>query len=314
MSEFFRVSIIVPAYNAQKTLKECLESLIKLDYPKLEIIVVNDGSTDDTGKIAKQYDVKLIETENVGAAQATNKGIEHATGDILVSVDADASLERDWLKKIIPEFADDYVGAVAGYPVTANRTVLGRLMGYEVENRFDVAPKYVNHVYTMNTAYRKKALDDVGPFNMKMKVGYDNDMSYRLIDNGYKIVLNKDAVCHHYWRDDFRGYMKQQFKSAYYRLELQKNFRKYSDDISGAKMMIQVPVTFISILFAIFQPWLLIVPPLIQIPLTVRLLEKKRDRVVLLLPFLLSLRNVVWSLAAVKWSVDKTYKMIGEKT
>lgn len=300
------VSIVVPAYNAQKTIGECLKALLALDYPHKEVLVVNDGSTDETAKIINQFkDVKLINLRNGGAARATNVGIMNSKYDVVVSVDSDAILERDWLNKVIPEFRDERVAVVGGYPATANKSIWGRLMGYEVESRFERAEKELDHLYTMNTAYRKQALLHAGCFNEEMKVGYDNDMSYRLKKAGYKLVLLKNAVCRHYWRDDLRSYVKQQFDSAYYRMELVKNFKKVSDSISSPRMILQVPLTFFSLLLSYFYPLLLVLPLLAQLPLTARLLVKKKDPAVLLLPLLLYLRNLVWLTAVVKWVVDE---------
>lgn len=299
------VSIIVPAYNAQKTIRECIHALLALEYPRKEVLVINDGSNDGTAEIVNQLNVRLINVKNGGAARATNIGIMNSKHDLVVSVDSDAVLEKDWLNKVIPEFRDEAVAVVGGYPETANKSVWGRLMGYEVESRFDEATKDLDHLYTMNTAYRKKALLSTGYFNEGMKVGYDNDMSYKLKKAGYKLVLLKNAVCRHYWRDDLKSYVRQQYNSAYYRLELVRNFRKASDSISNLKMVIQAPLTFIALLFSYYYPPLLAVPLVMQLPLTGKVLLKKKDPVVLLLPFLLYLRNITWIAAAVKWIADK---------
>lgn len=299
------VSIVVPAYNAQDTIAECIEALLDQDYTEKEIIIVDDGSEDDTSQFASEYqDVTVINTERGGAARATNIGIEHSKYDIIVSVDSDAVLEKNWLKKIVPEFQDSSVGAVGGYPLTVNKGILGKLMGLEVESRFDKTEKYVDHLYTMNTAYRKKAVKEVGLFNESMKVGYDNDISYKLKVLGYKIVLVKEAKCYHHWREDLKGYSKQQYNSAYFRLELIKNFKKPFDDISGINMVAQVPITLLSIVLAPFYLPLLMIPFLIQIPITLRLFFAKKDKVLLVMPLLLYFRNLVWILAAAKWGLD----------
>jgi cellulose synthase/poly-beta-1,6-N-acetylglucosamine synthase-like glycosyltransferase len=305
MEKYPPVSIIVPAYNAQETIDGCLKSLLDLDYPEKEIIVINDASTDKTSEIAAGYEgVAVIDVENGGAARATNIGIGKAKHDIIISVDSDAELEKGWLKKIIPEFEDEGVGAVGGYPVTANKKIWGKLMGYEVEDRFNRSGKYVDQLYTMNTAYRRNVLEEVGFFNESLRVGYDNDMSYKVTDLGYKIVLVKDAKCYHYWRESLKGYAKQQYNSAYFRLVLVRRFKKPSDNISGGKMMVQVPITFICVVLAPLYPILFAIPFLIQIPITARLLLSKKDLVLLVMPFLFYFRNVVWVFAAIKWGID----------
>jgi hypothetical protein len=103
-----------------------------------------------------------------------------------------------------------------------------------------------------------------------------------------------------------KSYAKQQYNSAYYRMELIKNFKKVSDSISSPRMILQVPLTFFSLLFSYFYPPLLALPLLAQLPLTARLLVKKRDPAVLLLPVLLYFRNLIWLTAAAKWAVDES--------
>jgi glycosyltransferase involved in cell wall biosynthesis len=301
------VSIVIPAYRAEETLDACLQSVFRLSWKgEKEVIVVDDGSPDRTGEIASSYPgVQVLKTGNRGAAGATNLGFQRTRHEFFITLDADAALESDWLEKVLPLFDDPLVGAVGGFPATANQGLWGRLMGYEVESRFRKAPVEVDHLYTMNTAYRRSALEAVGLFNEEMRVGYDNDMSYRLKAAGYRLLLQKDARCRHLWRDDLGGYLKQQYLSAYYRLELLRTFGKATDDISGIGMVSQVPLTLLCLLLSpLFLP-LLLLPFLAQAPLTLRLAAEKREPAVLLLPPFLVLRNLVWIGAAFSWTAGR---------
>ncbi|MDY6912609.1 MAG: glycosyltransferase, partial [Chloroflexota bacterium] len=115
------------------------------------MIVVNDGSLDRTAAIASSYTgVQLINLPNGGAARATNVGVEKARYDIVVSLDADAVLNREWLQQIMPLFDDPQVAVVGGYAQTGNKSTIGRLMGYDVEQRMDRIQGNTDHLYTMN--------------------------------------------------------------------------------------------------------------------------------------------------------------------
>ena len=118
------VSIIIPAYNAEQTMAECLHAVTNLRWSgDLEVIVVNNGSSDRTADIALAFPrVKVINIPNGEAPRATNIGIQATQNDIVVSLDADAILEKDWLKKIMPSFDEQCVDP--GKPYTEGGTVI----------------------------------------------------------------------------------------------------------------------------------------------------------------------------------------------
>ncbi|MFC1945246.1 glycosyltransferase [Chloroflexota bacterium] len=304
------VSVIIPAYNAANTLGKCLESAIKQKWLSgYEIIVVNDGSKDKTKEIALSFpDVQVINTINGGASKATNIGINKALYGIVVSLDADAVLADDWLEKIMPHFADQSVAAVGGYAITGNKSIIGKLMGYDVELRLDSMPNSTDHLYTMNTAYRREALIEIGLFDEEMNIGYDVDISRRLKATGYKLILQKDAKCTHYWRDDLKGYLNQQYNYAYYRLNIREKFKKSSDNLVSLGMILHVPFTAVIILVAIIgslvSPWMLLsllILPILHLPETIKLLTKRRELVIFALPLVFTIRNIIWTWALLVW-------------
>lgn len=311
------VSIIIPAYNSEETIAECISAAQNLDWDgEVEVIVVNDGSRDRTADIALSFPgVKVITVPNGGAPRATNIGIQAARNDIVVSLDADAMLEKHWLQKIMPSFDDPSVGAVAGYALTGNEGVWGKIMGWDVELRLDKIKTYSDHLYTMNTAYRRQALSKVGMFDEQLRISYDGDISRRLTAAGYRLVLRKDATCRHYWRDDLRGFLRQQYKYAYYHLEQTRKLGKPQDQMVNWWMIIQVPLTLLilagSILGILASPFALlglVLLPIIHIPETITLLFKKKDICSLALPLQFTLRNLVWARAAVVWGVRYIFR------
>ena len=323
------VSIVIPMYNAERHIKDVLQAIFTQDYSApIEVMVVNDGSTDNSLEIVKEFqqtdNVKIIDQPNQGAVIATNNGFKAVRYDIVCSVDSDVVLHKDWLHKIMEEFDNSSVGAVQGYIKTPEGvSFLARMAGYDLEYRYDrLKSKYVTQVSTANTAYKRSALEKAGLFNPKFKYGYDNDMSYRLQKAGYKLVFQKAALCYHYWKVDLKGYIKQQYWSAYGRMQLIQKHKEriIGDSVSGLRMILQVPLTLLffilfilGIVFILFSPlgryFLLAASGVLGIILVDRfafafgIFKKQNDPTVFVLPFVHLLRNMVWCWAFLKWGM-----------
>ena len=314
-------------YNAEKHIVSVLESLLSQDFEgNKEVIVVNDGSTDTSRDLIRGFEregkIQVIDQPNQGAVAATNNGFRAARYDIICSVDSDVVLHRDWLRKIIMEFDDTQVGAVQGYYKTPkNISFWARMMGYDVEKRYDDIPgKYVTQVCTGDTAYRRVAVDKVGHFDPAFVYGYDNDMSYRLQKAGYKLVIRKDALCDHYWKADLKSYINQQYRSAYGRIQLiQRHKDKITgDSVSGPRMILQVPMTLLLAFLLLAGTvtyftgltslllWgglaLLCILLADRVAFTLSVLKKQKDLWAAFLPFVHLLRNLVWSWAFLIWA------------
>lgn len=331
------VSIVIPMYNAERHIKDVLEAIFTQDYSgPIEVIVVNDGSKDKSLEIVKGFQpppsppllkggkggVEIIDQSNQGAVAATNNGFKTAKYDIICSIDSDVVLHKGWVRKIIEEFNDPIVGAVQGYIKTPKGiSFLARMAGYDLEYRYDkLSSKYVTQVSTANTAYRRSAVEKVGPFNPEFKYGYDNDMSYRLQKAGYKLVNIRDAVCDHYWKADLKGYIKQQYWSAYGRMQLIQKHRERSagDSVSGLRMILQVPLTLLfftmlisglimSIIHIVGKYLLLASLGVLCIMLidrfafSVGIFKRQKDATVFILPLVHLMRNMVWCWAFLRW-------------
>lgn len=310
------VSIVVPAYNAERTLGECLQSVTRLRWTgEIEIIVVDDGSTDKTAEIAASFSgVGVIGIAHGGAARATNTGIKAAHHDMVVLFDADALPGEDWLEKITLSFTDPSVVAVSGCAETANTGCIGKVAGYDAELRLGKVASDIDYLSTMNVACRREALLKAG-LNEALKAGYDVDLTRRLKADGCRLLLRKDVRCRHYWKDNLRDYLRQQYGYAYCRLELARYSRSPRDEVAGWWMILQAPFTMLVLLLATFgtliSPWallLLFLLPLIHLPETIILLDKKKDGCIALLPLLFTVRNLIWVWAGVRWGVSKVFK------
>jgi glycosyltransferase involved in cell wall biosynthesis len=209
-----RISVIVCSYNGARTLRECLNGLVALDYPDYEVIVVNDGSTDDTPTIAQDYPVRLINQSNKGLSGARNVGLDAATGDIVAYIDDDAFPHRYWLRYLAaafnrsphvgiggPNLAPPGDGLVAECVAAAPGNPLHVLLSDEV----------AEHIPGCNMAYRKQALLAIGGFDPRFRAaGDDVDLCWRLQDRGWTIGFCPLAMVWHHRRNSIRAYWKQQ--------------------------------------------------------------------------------------------------------
>ncbi len=199
-----KVSIIIPAYNNAQTIEKTINCVLKMDYPDKEIIVVNDGSTDNTLKICKKFEkqkkIKLISySKNKGKAHALNRGIKSAKGEIIVTVDADSYPKPDSLKKLVKYFSDPMVGAVAGtikVHKKKNFLTLSQSLEYIHQGFQRLCQSFINAVMVAPgplTAYRKEALVKAGYFEDNTLVE-DFDMTIKIHKVGYKVVSEKKAI------------------------------------------------------------------------------------------------------------------------
>jgi GT2 family glycosyltransferase len=210
-----KVSVVVCVYNGERTIDQCLSSLDKLRYPDYEVIVVNDGSTDGTRKIAERYAyVRLINQENRGLSAARNVGIGAATGEIIAFTDADCMADPDWLTYLVARFDSSSFAAVGGPNLPPPDDCL-------VASCVAVSPgapthvllddEVAEHIPGCNMAFHREALQATDGFDPIFRAaGDDVDLCWRLQNNGYKIGFSPAAVVWHFRRNTVRDYLNQQ--------------------------------------------------------------------------------------------------------
>jgi cellulose synthase/poly-beta-1,6-N-acetylglucosamine synthase-like glycosyltransferase len=215
------VSVIVPAFNEAANIEATVRSLWRSDYPEVEVIVVDDGSTDRTADIVRDMRlpwVRLIRQFNAGKPAALNTGIRHARGRLIVLVDGDTVLARDAVGRLVQPFADPSVGAVSGNAKVANRRgLLGRwqhieyVMGFNLDRRtFDVA-RCMPTVPGAIGAFRRETLQDVGGVPAAT-LAEDTDLTMATLRAGWRVVYAPDAIAwtevptslHQLWRQRYR--------------------------------------------------------------------------------------------------------------
>jgi GT2 family glycosyltransferase len=209
-----RVSVVVCSYNGEKTIRDCLEGLRNLEYPDFEVIVVNDGSTDRTEEIAREYGVRLISTENRGLSSARNTGLEAASGELVAYLDDDAYSDPLWLTYLAATFIETHHVGVGGpnLPPPGDGLIAdGVAIAPGGPTHVLLSDTEAEHIPGCNMAFRKDRLQSIGGFDPTFRVaGDDVDLCWRLRDRGWSLGYNPAAVVWHHRRNSVRAYWKQQ--------------------------------------------------------------------------------------------------------
>ena len=211
-----RISVIVCTYNGAHTIRDCLEALKRLTYPNYEVIVVDDGSTDATADIAREYDVRLIQTENRGLANARNTGLEAATGEVVAYTDDDAYPDPDWLTFLASTFLTTKHAGVGGPNLApAGDGVIAECIARAPGGPIHVllSDREAEHIPGCNMAFRTAALRAIGGFDPQFRIaGDDVDVCWRLQARGASLGFAHAAVVWHHRRNSFRAYWRQQLQ------------------------------------------------------------------------------------------------------
>ena len=202
LREAVSVTVIIPAHNEERVLAKTLGALDLVRGPGVEVIVVDDGSSDATAEIAGAFPVRLIRQRRGGKAAALNTGVAAAAGEIIVVLDADTVLDPDFLDTVVPHFSDPALGAVAGNVKVGNRrSFLARLQALEyivsldIDRRTQDVLGVVAVVPGAAGAFRRAALADVGGYPDDTLVE-DADLTVTLLRGGWRIHYEPAAVAY----------------------------------------------------------------------------------------------------------------------
>jgi glycosyltransferase involved in cell wall biosynthesis len=210
------LSVVICAYNASSTLEECLRHTCALEYPGLEIIVVDDGSTDETATIAAAHPrVRVLSIPHAGLSAARNEGYRAATGELVAYLDSDAYPSPQWPYYLALAMNGARVGAGGGPNLPPSTDPLGaqrvaRAPGGPVHVL--VGDDRAEHVPGCNMVFRRKVLEDLGGFDATfVTAGDDVDLCWRLLDRGLEIGFHPGAFVWHHPRASERRYLRQQY-------------------------------------------------------------------------------------------------------
>ena len=226
------VSVLIPAHNEERVIRRILQGMTELTYPKdkLEVVVINDGSTDQTANIterfAKEHEyIKLIhrdaEVGGKGKAAALNEGLKHAIGEIICMFDADYCPQRDILEKLTAYFVNPEVGAVQGRVTVLNEpdtivtrlATLERIGGYRVDQLARDDLRLIPLLGGTGGGVRRHLIEFLGGWDTDM-LAEDTDLTFRIYLAGYKARYVNEAECYEEAVDNWRSYWHQRYRWA----------------------------------------------------------------------------------------------------
>ena len=222
-----KVSVVIPAYNAQQTIGAVVAHILSQTRGRLqvEVVVVDDGSIDETASIAESAGATVIQQANAGPAAARNRGWKTATGRFICFVDSDCVPTAGWLVNLLDGFTDRQVGAVAGsYDIANDSSWLARWVHQEIIERHSRMPSSIRAFGSYNVAIPRYVLEATGGFDPSYRraSGEDNALSYRIIKKGYRIAFRPRAKVAHYHPERIWKYLMEQCRHGFWRAKLYK--------------------------------------------------------------------------------------------
>ncbi len=244
------VTVVIVSLNSRDTISECISSVLTQNYPNLEVIVVDGGSTDGTIDVVKATPARLIVELGAGIARSRNIGVKHAKGEIIAMIDSDATAAPGWLRSLVDCLREPEVAAVGGpnLPHPSARG-LGKLIGMlPMETRLYPDIRYATHedICTRNIAYRKKAILEAGGFDEELAAAEDIDLNWRISQRGYKLKYTPKAIVYHRPRHTLKALMAQIHRNGRGLAQLIKKGRskaiKIHKYIIGATLLLTIPL------------------------------------------------------------------------
>jgi cellulose synthase/poly-beta-1,6-N-acetylglucosamine synthase-like glycosyltransferase/peptidoglycan/xylan/chitin deacetylase (PgdA/CDA1 family)/spore germination protein YaaH len=261
------VSVIVPAFNEESVIVASVNALLASEYPDLEIVVVDDGSTDATFQVAvaafaNEPRVRVLAQDNAGKAAALNHGIAEARGEIVIGMDADTIFQRDAIAKMVRHFSDPKVGAVAGNARVGNRVnLLTKWQALEYITNQNLDRRAFNLLNCITVvpgaigAWRRDLIADTGGFTADT-LAEDADLTFRVLRQGYRVVYEDEAIAQTEAPDTVSGLVKQRSRWVFGTLQtLWKHRDLLGRPSSGALGWVAVPsVLTFQVLFQLVSP------------------------------------------------------------
>ena len=209
------VSVVICAYNAERTMEACLKSLRELDYPNYEVVIVDDGSRDRTAEISARYpEFRLIRQPNKGLSVARNVGMTAARGEIIAYTDSDCVVDPHWLRLMVGAMTANGFDACGGpnyAPHEAGRIEACVSASPGAPCHVLTAEDRAEHLAGCNMVFRKAVLQQIGGFDPQFTAaGDDVDICWRALDAGFTLGFCPAAFVWHFRRNTVKAYYNQQ--------------------------------------------------------------------------------------------------------
>lgn len=303
------VSLVIPGRNCGRTIDACLGAVTRIlqapGSPLLEVIFVNDGSTDDTAERAARYPVTVLEGGGRGPGAARNLGWRAARGALIWFVDSDCTAAPDALERLLPHLDDPGVAAVSGTYGNANpHSMLACMIHEEVVQRHLAMDEEVDFLATFNVLYRRSVLEALDGFDERYLKAQDAELSFRARAAGHRLRFEGGSTVDHDHEQRLRSYLRTQRQQGYWRVWLHLEHpghgarNSYSSLLDHAQPVLAMGLLASLACLAIpLVRWVPAIPLVLllaaQIPMTAGLVRRLRDpRYLLFAP--MSAIRAVW--------------------
>ncbi|MBN2119615.1 MAG: glycosyltransferase [Candidatus Omnitrophica bacterium] len=226
----FLVSVIVPVYNEEKNIINCLRAIKDQTYSSLEFIVVDNASNDRSKELAKDYADKLISEYKRGITFAKNTGLSLARGELVATTDADCIPDKDWLDELVKCFSDPSVGAAGGLNIIPSDSsdfekcidFVLKSLGSTFRSNYAFDSSEVIETFHnpgCNAMYRRGILEELGGFNEQLLTTEDEELDFRIRKKGYKVIFTPFAKVYHRRRSSWKKFAKQIYRYSIGRMQ-----------------------------------------------------------------------------------------------
>jgi GT2 family glycosyltransferase len=278
------VSVVVSVFNGAKSIHRCLDSLFSLDYDNYEIILVNDGSTDDTGEICDRYNkrVRYIENKkNMGLAASRNRGIRIARGKYVAFTDADCVVDGRWLASLVGCLTENRAKAAGGAVKTPKDiSFFSRCSGTLHKPSPLLLSEKEAEIVGCNAIFERSCLLEIGGFDERFRIADDDtDVNIRIRSHGLKVYHQPTAIIYHYHRGSPLSFVRWRFAAGIAHIMLAKKYSFKIKTIYNVFNLTLIPtVSFLGVMGLLTMP--IILPPtllLVYVAQFIRSYTRNRD-------------------------------------
>ena len=233
------VSVVVAVRNARTTIAACVESLLVLDPAAIELIVVDNGSTDGTLEVLENYTgrITVLHEQRRGAGPARNAGAAGARGQVVAFTDADCVVDPAWLGNLVGPLADPNVGAVGGTILAADPANPIERYGEGIhDHRMAIEVFKPPYAITMNWASRRALFQELGGFDARFLRCQDVDLSFRIIQSGRTLAFAPDAIVRHHNERTIGGLAREGFSHGFHGVQASKRHDTFLRELGHGRV------------------------------------------------------------------------------